>query len=491
MKKIIPILLAGIIGSVLTLSVYKIFESNDTVSANKTDNNQVENFQSQMRVGKTSASAAAIDFSFAAEKTVTGVVHIKSKIKVRSRNSDRLQDLFREFLGEDFLPKEDRISQGSGSGVILSSDGYIVTNFHVVHEAETIEVVLNDKRSFEAKLVGMDSSTDLALLKIDAKDLSFVSFASSAEVRIGDWVLAVGNPFNLASTVTAGIVSAKARSINILQDRYAIESFIQTDAAVNPGNSGGALVNLKGELIGINTAIASPTGSYAGYSFAIPSSIVRKIVKDIKEYGEVQRAYLGVSIVEMDAQMAEKLNTKATEGVLVQGIVKNSVAAEAGIEINDIILEIEGFATKTIPQLLEVMSRHRPGDRVNIKILRNNREQNFEVVLKNREGKTELKHRDAPKESLHLLGAEVVNYTNNTILLQHNATAGVQIKSLSEGKLQNQTEIKEGFVVLKINRQDVANIEEFKKILQNEKGGIMLEGFYPDKNGTFYYAFGL
>ena len=315
------------------------------------------------------------DFTYAAEKSLEAVVHIKSKFM-----EDEYYRYYHPFLGNGYYnqPKE---KVASGSGVIISKDGYVVTNKHVINEAEEIEVVLNDKRSYTAKLLGNDPNTDLALLKIEGKDLEYLEFSDSDDIKVGEWVLAVGNPFNLNSTVTAGIVSAKARSINILNRRNGIESFIQTDAAINPGNSGGALVTTNGDLVGINTAIQSNTGSYTGYGFAIPSNMVQKVVSDLKNYGEVRRAYIGINIADINQNMAEELNLEGVEGVLITNVLRDGAAKKAGIKRYDVVVSINGTKVNSVSQLHEQIIQFNPGEKIVCQIKRNGKIQDINIEL--------------------------------------------------------------------------------------------------------------
>ncbi len=283
---------------------------------------------------------------------------------------------------------------GSGSGVIISADGYIVTNNHVIKGARRLEVTLNNKESYEAEVVGADESTDIALLKINKSDLPYLAFGDSDHLRVGEWVLAVGNPFNLTSTVTAGIVSAKARDINIMNNNKVIESFIQTDAAVNPGNSGGALVNTRGNLIGINTAISSQTGSYIGYSFAVPSNIAKKVIEDILEFGNVQRAYLGINYEELNSEKASEFGVGSTEGVLITRVLEQGAAKEAGLMVNDIIIKMDNVKIANFSDLQGFLGSKRPGDMVNITVLRNEASKVLPVKLKNQFGKYKFENRD-------------------------------------------------------------------------------------------------
>ena len=323
----------------------------------------------------TKENTSTNDFTYAAEKSLEAVVHIKSKF-----TEDEYYRYYHPFFGQGYYnqPKE---KVASGSGVIISEDGYVVTNKHVINEAEEIEVVLNDKRSYTAKLLGTDPNTDLALLKIEGDELKYLEFSNSDNIKVGEWVLAVGNPFNLNSTVTAGIVSAKARSINILNRRNGIESFIQTDAAINPGNSGGALVNTNGDLVGINTAIQSNTGSYTGYGFAIPANMVQKVVSDLKNYGEVRRAYIGIHIADINQEMAKKLALNGVEGVLITDVLKDGAAKKAGIESYDVLISINDVEVNSVSQLHEQIIKFSPGDEIICQIKRNGNLQTIEIEL--------------------------------------------------------------------------------------------------------------
>jgi len=340
----------------------------------------------------------AMDFTEAAEKSIHAVVHVTSKYNLE--NDDSYSNPIYEWL---FGEVQRQPSVSFGSGVIISEDGYIVTNNHVVEESDEIQIVLNDKRTYSAKILGKDPSTDLALLKVDAENLPFISYGNSDALKVGEWVLAVGNPFNLTSTVTAGIVSAKARNINILRGRskYPIESYIQTDAAVNPGNSGGALVNLKGELIGINSAIISPSGSYSGYSFAIPINLVKKVVADFIKYGEVQRAVLGVEIRDVDSEIANDNKLDKIEGVYIM-TVNEGAAKEAGIKQGDLVLEVNNVKVNSTAELTEQIGKYRPGETIFVTIKRDNKRKQFEVLLRNMHGSTKIVKSE---EYLSMLGA--------------------------------------------------------------------------------------
>ena len=449
-----------------------------------------------------------LDFTAVADKVMDAVVHIKSTqtqmLASRGRQQYRaLPDPFRDFFGgEEFFDQffgprnrfeapgdEPHVKVGSGSGVIINNEGYIVTNNHVIATSDDIEVTLHDNRTYKATVIGTDPSTDLALIQIKEKNLPTLPLVNSDDVKVGEWVLAVGNPFNLNSTVTAGIVSAKSRNINILRDRYAIESFIQTDAAINPGNSGGALVNLQGGLVGINTAIASPTGAYAGYGFAVPSNIVNKVVEDLLKYGIVQRGYLGVTIRGVDGNLAREKDLKVTAGVYVDSVSEKSGAWDAGIEPGDVILEADGNKVTTAPELQEVVARHRPGDRMKLKINRDGKEKDVKVTLKNRDGDVRVVANEK-KEILNVLGAEFETVDEKTAK-QLDIEGGVKVKKLFTGKLTKHTDLREGFIITKVNSKVVMNKDELVKVLEEQKGGVMLEGVYENIPGVYYYAFGI
>ncbi len=424
------------------------------------------------------------DFTKAAELTVNAVVHIKTKFKRRSSVYDDFFGFDQFFWGQ--RPPE-QYHEGFGSGVIITDDGYIVTNNHVVQNAENITVTLNDKRTYSANIIGLDPTTDLALIKIDAHELPFIIMGNSDQVKIGEWVLAVGNPFNLTSTVTAGIVSAKGRHINILGGNTAIESYIQTDAAVNRGNSGGALVNIYGQLIGINAAIASNTGSYAGYSFAIPVDIVKKVVEDLMEFGIVQRAFLGITFAEVTSELAEEKNLNDIKGVYVMEVAENGAAREAGIEAGDIITKINETEITNSAHLQELIGRHHPGDKINVTIETNGKSKEIPVVLRNREGNTNIVTKET-YDNVTILGAtfEPISPQEASRL---GISGGLKIIDLNAGKFRSQG-IREGFILTHIDNKPVKSIESLQKILNSKSGGILIEGLYP--NGMkAYYGFGL
>ena len=444
------------------------------------------------------------DFTFAAEKTLPVVVNIQSSVRVRNRGGMQSFDFqgipepFRRFFGnpgpsdEGDSQQPGEMERGTGSGVIISPDGYIVTNNHVVRDADELTVTLNDKRSYKATVIGTDPSSDLALVKIDAKELPHIAFGNSDNAKVGEWVVAVGNPFNLASTVTAGIVSAKGRDLHIVQDKAPVESFIQTDAVVNPGNSGGALVNLNGDLIGINTAIASPTGVFAGYAFAIPSNLVAKVVEDLKNYGVVQRGYLGITIRGIDADFAREKDLGTVNGVYVDSLAAGSAAGAAGVRAGDVITKIDGQAVTSSPELLEVIGKHRPGDHVLVNVLRNGAAHEYAVTLKNHAGTTDVVKKTDQADILRAVGADFATL-DKAEAKKLGLDGGVKVTNLSAGRLANQTDIHEGFIITRVNRQAVTSVEELTQQLQHaQSGGVMLEGVYPDNpDVAYYYAFGL
>ncbi len=362
-------------------------------------------------------------------------------------------------------------SVSSGSGVIYSKDGYIVTNNHVINEADKMEVII-DKRTYQATLVGTDPSTDLAVIKIEANDLPAITVATSVNVRVGDWVLAVGNPFNLASTVTAGIVSAKGRSINILKDRFPIESFIQTDAAINPGNSGGALVNTSGELIGINTAILSQTGSYAGYGFAVPVDIVKKVVNDIIQYGQVQKAFIGAEFIDIDSDIAGKLSLNNLDGVITSYVQRDGAADKAGLEKGDVIIRVNQKPINNKTELEELMGYHYPGDKFTFDIKRGDKTIEKEVTLLNSEGNTQvLKSTLYFSEKLGVEFEKVTKVERDLLKIDN----GVRVKKIRNGFFR-QLEIPEGFIITNINNRPVETPEELANILEKIKGKVVIDG---------------
>lgn len=484
-KQILSFGLTATVGGLLAVGMYKMSES--------TFSSEDFSVSSSPRFAALDTQGNALpDFRQVAGITRPAVVHVKSKQNKSPQSSaQEMPDPFRDFFGDrgfQFeMPGQQGPREGSGSGVLISADGYIVTNNHVIEGADEVEVVLNDKRSYSAKIVGADPSTDLALLKIAEKDLPFLTFGNSDEVEVGEWVLAIGNPFNLTSTVTAGIVSAKARNLNLLNDKFRIESFIQTDAAVNPGNSGGALVNARGELVGINTAIASQTGSYAGYSFAVPSLMANKVMNDLKEFGAVQRGFLGVSIRDVDAKFAETEGLKVLKGVFVQEVNENSAAQAAGVKKGDVITSVDGVAVASSSELQEQIGRRRPGDKVGLKLFRGEEEKSYTVILKSVTGETGVVKK-TDYEIGSLLGADFGPCTEQE-LKDAGVKSGVKVSKLRTGKLQS-SGMKEGFIIIAIDKKMVYKPSEVEAILRAKQGGVLIEGIYPDGTKA-YYAIGL
>lgn len=446
----------------------------------------------------TSAAAENTDFTDAAERSVHAVVHIKATTNRSEGRSESGQymDPFEFFFGNrGFQRPQQQPRVGAGSGVIISTDGYIITNNHVIEGADELEVTLNDNRKFQAKVIGTDPTTDIALIKIEGKDFPVIPFGDSEKLKVGEWVLAVGNPFNLTSTVTAGIVSAKGRSMPVAPDgsnRSKIEAFIQTDAAVNPGNSGGALVNTKGELVGINTAIISETGNFAGYSFAVPISIASKVANDLKQFGTVQRAVLGVMITEPQGAPEDKKDkVKVLEGAYVADFAERSTAKEAGLEVGDVIVAINGVKIKSASALQEQISKYRPGDKVEVKVDRNGTSKTYTVELRNAQGSTEVIKRG---DTAEILGAAFKPLSDKQ-KQQLGVSYGVEVAGLTGGKLRD-AGIKKGFIIMIVNNQKVSSPEELEKIVDNvlkghsEDQGLFIKGFYPNGR-TKYYAIDL
>lgn len=482
MKQLIKTLAIALVGGAASLGIYTTFIENPVV----VENSSAEpTFQLTNFTHSPSVPLESMDFVNAANKSVDAVVHVKTVFQ-----AERYYNPWSRFFGGEAY--QSRQQRGSGSGVIISDDGYIVTNNHVIENAASIEVVTNNNRTYKAELIGHDPATDLALLKIDENNLPSIVLGDSDALQVGEWVLAVGNPFNLTSTVTAGIVSAKARNINILdydpnRDIFPLESFIQTDAAVNPGNSGGALVNGRGELVGINTAIASRTGSYSGYSFAIPVSIVRKVTTDLLEFGKVQRAYIGVNISNIDGVLKQERDLRVSEGAFVRGLLEGGAAADAGILEGDIIVGVEDNPIRSVTQLQEQVGKYRPGDRIKVVVLRDDEKKTFDVLLRNRAGNVELKKR-MPEEVGIIFGARLKPLSSQEKMAL-NLDNGVKITEITDGKFKR-AGMKPGFVITHINKESVDSPEDISRILHGKTGGVLVEGFHP--NGTpDYFGFGV
>lgn len=427
-----------------------------------------------------SQSIPAIDFTKAAENSIHSVVHIQCEYSQQTNFYD-------DFFGFIIPQQRARSIQTSGSGVIIKNDGYIITNNHVVQDADSIQVILNDNRTYSAKIIGTDPSADLAVIKIDAKDLPIIEFGDSDKTKIGQWVLAVGNPFNLTSTVTAGIISAKARNLNILGNKMnqnPLEFFIQTDAAVNPGNSGGALVDLDGKLIGINTAIASNTGSYAGYSFAIPSNIVKKITEDIMKYGTTQKAFLGLNIAEVNSNLAQNKGIKEVRGLYIASVLENGAANKAGLKEGDILTKIDGKNVNSNAELNEILAQSSPGEKIKITFERDGIASEKEITLLNEKGDISI-IKEENKNIITSLNAQMRELTAKE-KKDYNINNGFVIEKLNNSPFAR-LGIKKGFIITGIDRQANISIEDIKN-LSTRKGKIILEGFYPNDYRTFYFV---
>ena len=492
MKQFGQLLLAAVLGSICTITSYQwIKEKNQGVKIE-----HVNGIPSSA-VGYTvneNGQAVPLDFTLTAERVTKAVVHIKSTSEVSPVQRES-EDPFQFFFGPNQAPSGP--SQSSGSGVIINENGYIVTNNHVVQGADIVEVVLSDNRTFKAEVVGTDPDTDLALVKINQKELPYLSFVNSDESKVGEWVLAVGNPFNLNSTVTAGIISAKGRNINLINSsnrenqqagNTAIESFIQTDAAINPGNSGGALVNLNGGLLGINTAIASPTGSYSGYGFAVPANIVSKVVEDLIAFGAVQRGWLGVQVINVTSELAKAEDLDLNEGAFISDFAENSSAKAAGLQKGDVVVKLDDAPVKSSTSLIEYIGRTRPGDKVNVTVNRKGKLVIVPVTLKNREGKTGTIRREE-KDAVAALGMELEDIDAKT-LKKLEINAGVKVKSLENGKIARYTEMRDGFIITHVNDAEVKSAKELNEFLKKKKPGdfVTFSGIYEDYPREYIYA---
>jgi Do/DeqQ family serine protease len=490
MKNIGLIVLVAVISSFVSVLLYDFIKDEPTeiVTIQKQPAAQYANYQNGAFAEYDKDTEYSRELYFTASPTnFTDAASLARPLVV---NIKSMQSSKRKSKKDDFWGG---ISPGTstGSGVIISSDGYIVTNHHVIEGAGTIEVTLNDNRTYDAKLIGKDPSTDLALIKINKTDLPYVNFGNSDSTRIGEWVLAVGNPFNLTSTVTAGIISAKGRNINILEGNYKIESFIQTDAVVNPGNSGGALVNTNGELIGINTAIITQSGSYEGYSFAVPSNLVRKVVEDLKDFGVVQRGFLGVTIENVDEVIAKKSGLKNLEGVHIAQINPNSAAEDADLQPRDVITYINGVKVKTMPSLQEQVARYRPGDELKVNYIRNGKTFETKIILKDKRNRTTLSSKKKVNDEIELLndlGFELRNISNDE-KSNLNIKKGVKVLSVRKGSKIDRTNLTPGFIITKVNDKKVNSVDELIKIIETTDEKIMLEGVYEDYPGEYFYAF--
>lgn len=500
MKKFGLTLITAFMGGALALGAYKVFENKYADNMTIAEKQKVY-FTSNPSVPITS-SAGEVDFTQAAAAVTPAVVYIKVTYTNDGGGEDQseLQQMFGQMFGQRIRPQG--VQMASGSGVIIAPDGYIVTNNHVVEKADKISVTTNDHRTFQAKVIGTDPNTDLALIKIDADNLPIVKLGNSDDAKVGEWVLAVGNPFNLTSTVTAGIISAKGRNIGIIgsedqedeqqnpfgrtsnvqpRTSKAIESFIQTDAAINPGNSGGALVNTRGELIGINSAIASHTGSYEGYGFAIPINLAKKVLNDIQKYGAVKRGYVGIAFKELNPDVAADLKIKTTNGLYVSDLVPNGGAAQAGIKPGDVIVKVEGNPVYESSDLQERVGELKPGDKINLTVLRDGSEKNFTVTLKgDLPARTNIASNRSSAELFNKLGASFMPVTREQ-KQQFHINAGVAVTQVRPGRLFDETEIPVGSVITSINRKPIANIADMDAAITNTRNGMLIiSGYYPD-----------
>ena len=470
----------AIAGAAITLLIYTNFADKPATVVERDSSGaqlaDARGFLTSFQLGE-----GQIDFTYAAEQTVHAVVHVRTKAMVKEPDNP-----FMQWWYGDRYNNQPREQRGYGSGVIISEDGYIVTNNHVIEDAENIEVKLNDNRVLPAEVIGRDPTTDIALLKIKANNLQYLRWGNSETLKVGEWVLAVGNPFTLGTTVTAGIVSAKGRNLDILEGEYRIESFIQTDAALNVGNSGGALVDTKGLLVGITSAIYTPNGAYAGNSFAIPVSIVKKVIDDLRQYGEVQRAIIGVSITDMTPEEADKQSMKEVKGALVAKVYEGSAAAEASIKEKDVILKIAGVPVNNSAELQEQVAKYRPGDKISVTYVRGGKEYTVPVILKNIAGNTNVVTKGMT--GVEVFGARLEGLSANdrrSFKLEN----GVRIVELNDGLFKD-IGLRRGTIITTINGKKVNNSSDVKSATGgNESSLKTIEGYFPD--GRFFsYRFG-
>lgn len=421
-----------------------------------------------------------VDFTYAAEQTVHGVVHVHTKTLMGMQPENPIMEWF---YGDRY--SKPREVSGYGSGVIITPDGYIITNNHVIENAENVEVTLNDKRTLPAEVIGRDPGSDIALLKVKGDNLPYIKYGDSDQLRLGEWVLAVGNPFNLTSTVTAGIVSAKGRSLGLNSGDYRIESFIQTDAALNMGNSGGALVDTKGMLVGITSAIISPSGAYSGNSFAIPVTIVKKVVEDLKEFGQVQRALIGVNIKDVDSEDADEQNLEEVKGVLILRVIENGSAEEAGLKENDVIVKLDDQNVNTVAELQEQVGKHRPGDKVSVTYLRKGKESTVRLVMKNMAGTTEIVTANMMDNEVFGATLEAVSSSEKR---SFNIDYGVKITEIGDGRFR-ELGMKRGYIILSVNGKKVTSPSEVREYTN---GGTLLKaiGGIQSDGTIFNYQFG-
>ena len=459
--------------AIATVGIISIYKPGEKIYVEQTAKAQLmaENeFTLSARASEIFRSTAPTDFIKAANDSKEAVVFIESDVPLAEST---------------YYTK--KYTKSTGSGVIISNDGYIVTNYHVIKNAESVQITLNDNREFKAKIMGFDDQTDLAVLKIESSQLPYMIFGNSDSLMIGEWVLAIGNPFRLQSTVTAGIVSAKARNINVLE-KQGIESFIQTDAAVNPGNSGGALINTNGELVGINTAILSSSGGYEGFSFAIPSRLVKKIVRDIKEYGAVQRGWMGVTIFGINADVAEDLGLDEVKGIYIDALTKNGAAKEAGLKTGDVLLGIDDTKTNTVPEFMQIVAQHRPGDELKVSYFRDGEISSLMVTLRNQLNTTDFVAIRKDKV-LKDIGFELREMATHELSAENKK--GVYVVSVFKNSKAGNSNIEPGYIITSINKQSITTVNELISFVENHDGTLVLNGYYENYPGEFPYTFNL
>ncbi|NLN29898.1 MAG: Do family serine endopeptidase [Bacteroidales bacterium] len=473
-------LLMAVLGAAIALFAYTRIADRPAVVIAK-DSSRAEASEARAYLTALQSLPGQVDFTYAAEQTVHAVVHVRTKSVVQQPNNPIME----WFYGDRYRSRPREVA-GYGSGVIISSDGYIITNNHVIEDAENIEVKLNDNRVFNAELIGRDPSTDIALLKIKAENLSFLQYGDSDKLKIGEWVLAVGNPFNLTSTVTAGIVSAKGRNLGILDNDYRIESFIQTDAALNMGNSGGALVDTKGLLVGITSAIYSPSGAYAGNSFAIPVSIVHKVVDDLRQFGEVQRALIGVNITDVTSEIAEQKKLPEVKGAMITDVREGGSAADANLKKDDVIIRFNGVVVNNATELQEQVGKHRPGDRVNITYIRNGRENKASLTLKNISGTTDVVPRGSGSGAVFGARFESLSSADKK---SHGIGSGVKIVEVGDGIFRD-LGIRRGTIITAVNNRKVNSSQDVRSAAgASERSLKSIAGITPEGR-EFHFQYG-
>lgn len=475
-KNLLGALFMAAFGAFVALFAYTRLESkkvenvkNDSLSSGVVDARPVLTSMQQ-------AGGGQVDLTYAAELTVHTVVHVRTSTTVSGRSMNPIMEWF---YGDSYKDISREV-KGYGSGVIITSDGYIVTNNHVVENAEKVTVKLNDNREFDAQVVGRDPSTDIALLKVKGENLPYIKFGDSDQLKLGEWVLAVGNPFNLTSTVTAGIVSAKGRDLGISDNNYQIESFIQTDAALNVGNSGGALVNTSGQLVGITCAIVSPSGAYAGNSFAVPINIAKKVVEDLKQFGEVQRAIIGVSIGEVTPEIADKEGLKEIKGAYISALSPKGAAEEAGLKAKDVITKVNNIPVESINELREQVGRFRPGDKTSITYIRGGKEFTVPITMKNLENSTALVKSGEGAGVVFGARLEPVTQSERD---SYRIDYGVKVTEINEGRFKD-LGIRKGYIILTVNGKKIKSASDVREQTDDEQNLTSIEGIQG--NGTYF-----